>query len=252
MINLRDQVPSIYTSASRDFQYMCWLSDIVLNYVKHNIDDIYSLPVPKANAKLVELLAMTLGFKMKRNYDQKQLEALVSIFPSILKYKGTEKALTMLGDAIITASGATGSFSYEITDTNVDVVLPEELVDTALFMDILDYILPAGMTCRIRRSTQEEKALDDILVAYSDKIRGDDKLYKDLDWNFDENIPAGLASLFDTDHGTSDFSANFKVIGEMEGKQVFAPNTGLLSNSVIPALDTTVGNSLETLNNDGD
>ena len=70
MIKFREQVPSVYTNASRDFQYLSWLIDVVLNSVKHNVDTIYDLPNVKHDAKLSELLAMTLGFKVKRNYDQ--------------------------------------------------------------------------------------------------------------------------------------------------------------------------------------
>ena len=76
MIKFANQVPSVYPSASRDFQYLGWLIDIVLNSVKHNVDDLYDLPNNQADIKLTELLALTLGFKVKRNYDQKQLSAL--------------------------------------------------------------------------------------------------------------------------------------------------------------------------------
>ena len=109
MINLSSQVPSIYPKASRDFQYLGWLTDIVLNSVKHNVDSLYSLPLTAGNTRLTELLAMTLGFTIKRNYDKKQLSALVSVLPSILKYKGTEKAIVIAAEAIIKASGTGGS-----------------------------------------------------------------------------------------------------------------------------------------------
>ena len=88
MIKFKNLVPSVYPNASRDFQYLCWLIDIVLNSVKHTVDDLYDLPNSKADPKLTELLAMTLGFKVKRNYDQDQLRALVAALPRILKYKG--------------------------------------------------------------------------------------------------------------------------------------------------------------------
>ena len=40
------------------------------------------------NNKLIDLLTMTLGFRSKHNYSTKQLVALCSIFPTILKNKG--------------------------------------------------------------------------------------------------------------------------------------------------------------------
>ena len=85
MINIFNQVPTVYTSMSRDFQYMCWLINIVLNSVKHNVDGLYELPNTKTDTRLAELLAMTLGFKIRRRYNQEQLAALVSIFPQLLQ-----------------------------------------------------------------------------------------------------------------------------------------------------------------------
>jgi hypothetical protein len=153
MINFYNEVPMVYPGASRDFQYLSWLINIVLNSVKHNVDGIYNMPDAKANAKLAELLAVTLGFKVRRNYDLKQLTALVSIIPSILKHKGTERAVEMAGNALIAASGTPGSFEYEFSNHHLEVIIPDKLVDITLFTDILPYILPAGMTCRITRKT---------------------------------------------------------------------------------------------------
>ena len=143
MIKFYDQVPSVYPNASRDFQYLCWLIDIVLNNVKHNVDDMYDLPNSKTDPRLTELLAMTLGFKVKRNYNQKQLAALVAALPKILKYKGTETAITYAGNALIAASGAIGNFKSKIVDGELQVTLPEDLVDTAL-VRITRLLIPAG------------------------------------------------------------------------------------------------------------
>ena len=51
MIKFYEQVPAVYPSASRDFQYLCWLIDIVLNSVKHNVDDLYDLPNSKTSRR---------------------------------------------------------------------------------------------------------------------------------------------------------------------------------------------------------
>jgi hypothetical protein len=153
MIKFRDQVPLIYTSASRDFQYLSWLINIVLNNVKHNIDDIYKLPTDITDSKLTELLALTLGFKVKRVYEQKQLRALVSILPSIMKNKGTEKAVKLAGEALVCAAQAEGEVSCKMVDGILEIQLPKELIDIALFIDLLPYILPAGIPCHLVRKT---------------------------------------------------------------------------------------------------
>ena len=227
MINFNSQVPSVYPNVSRDFQYLSWLINIVLNSVKHNIDAIYDLPNTKSNPKLTELLAMTLGFKIKRSYDEKQLTALAAILPSLLKYKGTKKAIRMAADALVTAAGALGEPSVEIEGTEVKVTLPKDLVDIALFIDLLDYILPAGMTCHVvRRNAKVETVKVDIKQTDTVNLM----LTDDYKFNKNAGTITGLATLYEAD-GVPEFSANIKEVSDEP-----IVNTGLLSNTVIPVL----------------
>ena len=234
MIKFFDQVPTIYPSASLDFQYLGWLINIVLNSVKHNVDDLYDLPNTKMDPRLTELLAMTLGFKVKRNYDKKQLAALVSIIPSILKCKGTIKAIDMACNALLIASGVTGIARINIQEGSncLEVMLPEDLVDITLFMDLLPYILPAGMACKIVRKTQVQLGLN-TEVAYEDILRADWYYDLDLSSKVDEkelskHYATGLATLFDVDANNSPTFAGILADNTL--------NEGLLSNSVIPLL----------------
>lgn len=229
MINFFDQVPTVYSSASRDFQYIGWLVNVVFNSVKHNVDDIYDLPSVPADSRLTEVLAMTLGFKIKRNYDKKQLAALVSIIPSILKYKGTIQAIEMAGFALLGASGATGRFDCKVVDNCLEVLFPKELIDTTLFTDLLPYILPAGMTCRIVRKTELQNIYSTD-VAYDDLVQA--KWHKDLSWRDDKQTSTGLANIFDVDESKVPSFALYKSKASNEEL-----NTGLLDNSVIPVLD---------------
>ena len=203
MINLYNQVPSVYTSASRDFQYMCWLFNIVLNSVKHNVDGLYTLPNIGSDPKLTELLAMTLGFKVKRNYDEKQLTALVTILPTVLKYKGTKKAIEMAARALVKATGSLGEAKVSIKDTVVEVTLPKDLIDVSLFLDLLDYILPAGMSCRVIRKNEESNDIDDIIVKYKDVLTLlDNPITPDLAWKSNEQFvdSTGLSGLYNLDN----------------------------------------------------
>lgn len=223
MIKFSNQVPSVYSSASRDFQYLGWLIDIVLNSVKHNVDDIYNLPDNKVDPKLTELLAMTLGFKVKRNYDQNQLRALVAALPKILKYKGTKTAIDMAGNALISASGASGDFYSEISKEDhgeLEVTFPVNLVDISLFIDLLPYILPAGMTCHIIRKNQERRTHETKFSFYEETPLAN--LVSDMD----------LARSFDIDAIDYSYSsANYL------NSNIALPNIGLLENTVIPVLD---------------
>jgi len=243
MIRFYEQVPSVYTSASRDFQYMSWLIDIVLNSVKHNVDDLYDLPNAGNNTKLTELLAMTLGFKVKRNYDQKQLAALVAVLPRILKYKGTETAIRVAGNALIAASGAVGSFNItKVAGGELEVVLPENLVDVSLFTDLLGYILPAGMTYRIRKTNQVPGNIS-TKIHYHDTALAE--WQPDLDWDVDNQVSTGLANMFTP-------TASEPVFSNYRNSDVNDLNVGLLDNSVIPTLATALGdppqNSVNTTN----
>lgn len=221
MINFYHQVPSVYNNASRDFQFLSWLINVVLNSVKHNVDDLYDLPNPKADPRLIELLAMTLGFKVKRNYNKEQLTTIVSILPSILRYKGTLTAVELAGKALIKASGAVGVFESNLVDNCLEVQLPENLVDTVLFTDLLPYILPAGISVKI--ITKTEVAVDGIKtkLGHLDVPRA--AWVPDIDWR--NNEATGTATLFE-DGKTPGFT-NFN------GTDA---NIGLLDNRVIPAV----------------
>ena len=229
MIKFANQVPSVYPSASRDFQYLCWLIDIVLNSVKHNVDDIYDLPNNQADHKLTELLAMTLGFKVKRNYDKNQLRALVAALPRILKYKGTKTAIDMAGNALIMASGASGDFYSEMVDGELRVTFPVNLVDISLFMDLLEYILPAGMTCHIVRENRVKRNFTTKLDVNNVLIAG---LVPDLDTS---NNTAGLSNIFDAGSSVPAFTNYF-----IDSDDTININVGLLDNSIIPILKTPI------------
>lgn len=235
MINFYNQVPTIYSNASRDFQYLGWLINIVLNSVKHNVDDLYDLPNNKADPKLSELLAMTLGFKIKRNYEQKQLIALVSIIPIILKYKGTKKAIELIGNTLVKTSGSVGSFSCKIKNGVLEVVLPDTLVDTTLFMDLLPYVLPAGMTCRVIRQTYVESVLEPIELSYNDSMQA--VWHKDFDRTESTLTAVNLSKLFDIDQEPLFY--NFR--NKEDDNSVI---TGLMTNNIIPVIDGAVDESL--------
>ena len=154
MINIKDQIPSIYYDASRDFQILGHLYEVVLNYSKTNADMLYLLPDGiKTDTRATELLAMTLGFKLKRNYDKEQLAALVSILPQLLKIKGTIRAVELAGNALIKAAGIDGSFDSTLNNHILTIKIPQELSDITLFMDLLPYILPFGIRVSVIRTT---------------------------------------------------------------------------------------------------
>ncbi len=156
MINIKNQLPDIYYDASRDFQILGHLYEVVLNYVKTNADMLYLLPNGiEEDTRATELLATTLGFKLRRNYDKEQLAALVSIFPQLLKIKGTKRAIILAGNALVKASGVPGAFDCDLNNKShiLTIKIPIELSDITLFLDLLPYILPFGLRTTIIRTT---------------------------------------------------------------------------------------------------
>ena len=244
MINFYNQVPSVYTSASRDFQYLSWLINIVLNSVKHNVDDLYDLPNTKADPRITELLAMTLGFKIKRKYDQNQLAMLVGVLPSVLKYKGTLKAVELAGKALIIASGSLGIFNCELVDNCLQIQLPEDLVDTTLFTDLLPYILPAGITSRVVTKTDiKADGIDSIELAYDDTLYAN--FHEILGWDDESQTATGLAGLYNIDaaQNVPEFNNYKRPVQFDENNNPVNINAGLLDNSLIPALDIPLGDA---------
>lgn len=149
MIRLQDLVPNVYYEKSRDFQFIGRLFDIVLNSVKTNSDTLYNLPSGKnKDERLLNLLAFTLGFQPKHHYNSKQLEAICSVLPLVIKNKGSLNAIIIATNAILHAEGLTQPLDYSITPReSITLYLPTQLSDLTLLSDLMNYILPAGIYC---------------------------------------------------------------------------------------------------------
>ena len=202
MINIKNQLPNIYYDASRDFQILGHLYEVVLNYVKTNADMLYLLPNGiEEDTRATELLATTLGFKLRRNYDKEQLAALVSIFPRLLKIKGTKQAIELAGNALVKASGVPGAFTSEIEDHVLTIKIPIELSDITLFLDLLPYILPSGLrTSIVRTTTITQKASLPIGTGSVVKIARPSTEAEDGSAKFIAH-PLGLATISEDDNG---------------------------------------------------
>ena len=67
--------------------------------------------------KLLNLLAFTLGFQSKHHYNSKQLLAICSVLPLILKHKGSLNAILIAVNSILYAEGIRQALNYEFKDT---------------------------------------------------------------------------------------------------------------------------------------
>ena len=197
MIKLQELTPSVYYEQSRDFQFIGRLYDIVLNYVKTNADNLYTLPIGKnMDEKLLNLLAFTLGFQSKHHYNSKQLLAICSVLPLILKHKGSLDAILIAANSILYAEGINQALDYEFQNNNLVLYLSPDLSDLTLLKDIMIYILPAGIGCDMIKEIQSVNKIETILTT-KDEV----KVYKDIASKFnkilnvrDDGIKKVLAS----------------------------------------------------------
>lgn len=170
MIKLQNLTPEVYYKQSRDFQFIGRLYDIVLNYIKTNAANLSNLPVsPNMNEQLLNLLAFTLGFKPKKNYNSKQLLAICSVLPEIMKHKGSLQSVLVAVNALLTAEGITQALDYTIIPKqSITIYVSQQLSDLNLLADVLDYVLPAGLSCNIVRESQLVNEVETIINVTSD------------------------------------------------------------------------------------
>ena len=211
MIKLQELTPSVYYEQSRDFQFIGRLYDIVLNYIKTNADNLYTLPIGKnMDEKLLNLLAFTLGFQSKHHYNSKQLLAICSVLPLILKNKGSLNAILIAVNSILYAEGINQALDYEFKNNNLVLYLSQDLSDLTLLKDIMIYILPAGIGCDMIKEIQSVNKIETILTT-TDEV----KWYK--------KEPSTLNKIFDPKKLTKNEQKMF-TMGRPAG------NTGMLVN----------------------
>lgn len=157
MIRIKQQVPSLYTNNSRDFQLFERLYEAVFNTVKTSVDMMLTNPISKnSDRRFLPLFAKTIGFESKHNYIDNDLYAICSCLQHILKIKGTKEAIEQCIKVMLRAQGLSEEYAVKGIDTNdlvnldlkdsynLKIYVPQALEDLPLLEDLLDYILPCG------------------------------------------------------------------------------------------------------------
>ena len=212
MIKLQNYTPEIYYKESRDFQFIGRLFDLVLNAVKTDADLLYHIPLSTdSDEKLLELLAMTLGFKPKHQYNAQQLKAVCSVFTEILKYKGSIKALKIACEALFNSMDIHHAMDYDFTqgkaNTELNLYIPSEFEDITILNDLLAYVLPAGMSCNIIKELHI-KTTTNIALGLSDTVIWNAQ----LDTNKYSQIPRLSTTTTDTNSNTIKTSDAIKAL----------------------------------------
>lgn len=153
LLRTQDFTPDVYYRQSRDFQFIGRLFDVVLNSVKTNADMLYSIPLSEdSDERLLQLMTLTLGFKPRHQYNNRQLKAFCSVFAQIIRNKGNAKSFQLAIRALANAQGLQEG-SLQVLQNPSDpyefiISIPPKFKGKTLLRDLLDYILPAGMSCR--------------------------------------------------------------------------------------------------------
>lgn len=160
MLRFKNYTPDNYYSESRDFQLLCSLFDIVLNAAKTNADQVGNITdLDVLNADLLELRAMTLGLNLRSGaYEAEQIRALCKVFPLMLRKKGTAQAIEILCSTLFHVAGIQENFKVIQTDFELILQLPFEFKSVSLIMEIMSYILPAGLSFYIQHEVPKEVA----------------------------------------------------------------------------------------------
>lgn len=172
MIRLQDLTPDVYYRQSRDFQFIGRLYDVILNSVRTNSANLYNLPIGKnMDERLLNLLALTLGFQSKHRYNSKHLAAICSVLPLILRQKGSIMAIITAVNALLSSEGIAESLDYVVNSKKyITLYLPDQLSDVNLLQDLLTYILPAGIGCQMVKEINKKVSAETNLTT-SDSVR---------------------------------------------------------------------------------
>ena len=232
MILLKDYTPEVYYQQSRDFQFIGRLFDLVLNSLKTNADMIYDVPASDAaGSKLIDLLALTLCFKATHEYNIKQLINVCSILSVILRNKGSLKAIELVCSAILNAEGITLPYAVIKNGYTVQIYMPQSVSDLNLLKDLLDYILPAGLSCEIKRTTLDANNLAVLRAKVSNILAA-----------WDLQRISELSHILTADEASEIILDKDNPIKDDEN------NAGLLTNSIVSSEIYVPSNNTQTTN----
>lgn len=172
MIKLQDLVPETYYKESRDFQLFGRIYDLVINYIKTNIDLIRTFPINShTDTRLIELLVRTLGFENKQDFRVDDLNAIANTYSKIIRDKGSLSSIKTLIRTILNVQGIDKSFNVSTSKSNsltiINIIIPDFInnQEIKLLEDILEYILPISCIYEIKNISYIEAEQSKIIYS---------------------------------------------------------------------------------------
>ena len=152
MIKSRELLPYIYTKDSRDFQLFEHMLDGAIAPSLLATEQMANFPLSsKSDRRFLELYASTIGFEISHTYHTETLYSFLSVFKSLVRNKGTNKAITLAINTLLSSQHNIKESQVAIDKENFNIVvhLPNDIYDSAILDDVFDYILPTGFTYTI-------------------------------------------------------------------------------------------------------
>lgn len=157
MFRTQNNVPEIYVNESRDFQLLCRLKDAMFGGVKYNIDSLkHTSNTMEMNNVLLPLLKSKVGFFSDDTLTEDQLRILLNAFPTLIKHKGSKKAIYETIHAWFRLHQISGKLiSIDIDNIRYKITLNINSLeaDTSLLDTIFEYIIPSAYEVEYRFAT---------------------------------------------------------------------------------------------------
>lgn len=148
-------VPLVYYKESRDFSLMGTLYEFILNNLKTNSELVgTSLSNKNVSSDLLELAMINVGFIKHHHCSNETAIAIIKSFLTMMKKKGTEDALNdaiamLLNINKIELSTNNVTSGYNTNKYHKIFYINSAIENVVVFEDLLNYILPAGVTYEI-------------------------------------------------------------------------------------------------------
>ena len=170
----QENVPHIYPNKSRDFQLLCRVKDYSLGATRQLIDTIPTISATsEISDRLLPLLANKLGLFNIKNIDNRTLRHLCLTFPSIIKWKGSKRAIEMAVNAWLQLYiGITEQFGDLVINTGENLIeIPVSNINVSTkYLDLVfEHILPQSYSYILKQVK---------LVKYSTSIIADTDTYR--------------------------------------------------------------------------
>lgn len=145
---LQDNLPEIYSCASRDFQLMERLYDALLNGTRHQAYSMLGIiDTQHCRSNLLPLLRIAVGFISTATYPDRVLRTLIAAFPALIKRKGQLGCVRLAVQIYLKAFGGNGDVEteYDQVSGTLKIVILSTPVEVNALSSWVKFFAPTGL-----------------------------------------------------------------------------------------------------------